>query len=202
MGSGSGLGMAMIKLILLVANGVFFLTDFILAILFYVYVVRGGLGMKGAIGIIQYSLIGAALVFLFGIFITLKRKFILLKLYTLILAVFVVAQIGVVGLFLIDKEMAAPYAEPVYNNVCYAAVHAEHDAMTNDKAAERRSKLVGKIWLLHTCSALLRCKCVGASCSYRTAANRSSELTNGFAMLTYDAMRQCWNVDPGGNCEA
>ena len=87
-------------------------------------------------------------------------------------------------------------------SVQHVHVHVEHDAMTNNKAAERRSKLVGKIWLLHTCSALLRCKCVGASCSYRTAANRSSELTNGFAMLTYDAMRQCWNVDPGGNCEA
>ena len=61
-------------------------------------------------------------------------------------------------------------------------VHAEHDAMTNDKAAERRSKLVGKIWLLHTCSALLRCKCVGASCSYPTAANGSSWRMNGFAM--------------------
>ena len=84
-----------------------------------------------------------------------------------------------------------------------ARVHVEHDAMTNNKAAERRSKLVGKIWLLHTCSALLRCKCVGASCSYRTAANRSSWRMNGFAMLMYDTMRQCWNsVGPGGNCAA
>ena len=71
-------------------------------------------------------------------------------------------------------------------SVQHVHVHAEHDAMTNDKAAERRSKLVGKIWLLHTCSALLRCKCVGASCSYPTAANRSSWRTNGFAMLMYD----------------
>ena len=46
------------------------------------------------------------------------------------------------------------------------------------------SKLVGKWLLLHTCSALRRCKCVGASCSYPTAANRSSELTNGFAIKT------------------
>ena len=71
-------------------------------------------------------------------------------------------------------------------SVQHVHVNAEHDAMTNDKAAERRSKLVGKIWLLHTCSALLRCKCVGASCSYPTAANRSSWRTNGFAMLTYN----------------
>jgi hypothetical protein len=85
--------------------------------------------------------------------------------------------------------------------VQHVHVHAEHDAMTKPLNTTC-SKLVGKWLLLHTCSALLRCKCVGASCSYPTAANRSSELTNGFAMLTYDAMRQCWNVDPGGNCEA
>ena len=71
---------------------------------------------------------------------------------------------------------------PPMPSVQHVHVNAEHDAMTNDKAAERRSKLVGKIWLLHTCSALLRCKCVGASCSYPTAANGSSWRMNGFAM--------------------
>ena len=108
---------------------------------------------------------------------------------------------GVRGAIAAGLQHASKSSTPM-PSVQHVHVHAEHDAMTNDKAAERRSKLVGKIWLLHTCSALLRCKCVGASCSYRTAANRSSWRMNGFAMLMYDAMRQCWNVDPGGNCEA
>ena len=80
-------------------------------------------------------------------------------------------------------------------------MHAEHNAMTKPLNTTC-SKLVENWLLLQTCNALLRCKCVGASCSYRTAANRSSWRMNGFAMLMYDAMRQCWNVDPGGNCEA
>ena len=51
-------------------------------------------------------------------------------------------------------------------------MHAEHNAMTKPLNATQQ---VGgkKVVLLHTCSALLR-KCVGASCSYPTAANRSS----------------------------
>ena len=86
-----------------------------------------------------------------------------------------------------------------------AAAHVEHLDHNADRAARIRargarrhdkkplnntcSKLVGKWLLLHTCSALRRCKCVGASCSYPTAANRSSELTNGFAIknMMYDA---------------
>ena len=85
--------------------------------------------------------------------------------------------------------------------VQHVHVHAEHDAMTKPLNTTC-SKWVEKWLRLHTCSVLLRCKCVDASCSYPTAAKRSSWRTNGFAMLTYDAKRQCWNVGPGGNCAA
>ena len=53
--------------------------------------------------------------------------------------------------------------------VQHVHVHAEHDAMTKPLNTTG-SKLVGKWLLLHTCSVLLRCKCVDASCSYPTAA--------------------------------
>ena len=46
--------------------------------------------------------------------------------------------------------------------VQYVHVHAEHDAMTKPLNSTC-SKLVEKWLLHHTCSALLRCKCVGAS---------------------------------------
>ena len=67
---------------------------------------------------------------------------------------------GVRGAIAAGLQHASKSSTPM-PSVQHVHVHAEHDAMTNDKAAERRSKLVGKIWLLHTCSALLRCKCVG-----------------------------------------
>ena len=67
------------------------LANFIMTIAFFVK-----LTLKGASGIvlvIQLTLLALTIIFAFGLWITCKRKFILLKIYTVVLSAFVVVQI-------------------------------------------------------------------------------------------------------------
>ena len=153
MGSGAGLGLAMVKLILLVSNAAFFLVNLLLAIVFGWKVVAVTT-FTGVIQIIQLSLIGLCFVFLFGVIITVKRKFFLLKLYTVILGVFVIAQIGAVSMFFIDPDLSDQFAGPVYSNLCDAVIQAE-DGVAN--VGSRVSAVAGKVPWICCCPTQERC---------------------------------------------
>jgi len=68
---------------------------------------------SGIVLIIQFTLLGMTVVFAFGLWITCKRKFLLLKLYTIVLAAFVGVQIFAV----IMLAMGSAETEDIANTV-------------------------------------------------------------------------------------
>ena len=112
-----GLGLALVKLLLGVANLVFFLVNLVTSILF-AYEVTAKTGMEGVLMIIQLALIGICLVFLFGLWITWKSKYTLLKIYTLLLAAFVVAQVLAVGYDATGGAEADTVLDPLTESLC------------------------------------------------------------------------------------
>eukprot|EP01043_Picozoa_sp_COSAG02_P059952 COSAG02_NODE_7738_length_2868_cov_2.198989_1_plen_232_part_00 len=67
------------------------LANFIMSIVFFYYLTWNS--PEGIVVVIQLTLVALTFVFGFGLWITCKRKFILLKIYTVVLAAFVVVQI-------------------------------------------------------------------------------------------------------------
>ena len=66
--------------------------NFVLAILF-AYAITSNSYQSGTVVIMQSTLVALTLVFAFGLWITCKRKFFLLKIYSLVLLAFVVVQV-------------------------------------------------------------------------------------------------------------
>ena len=85
--------------------------NFALTIVFGWEVTR--VAQSGIVLIIQFTLLGMTVVFAFGLWITCKRKFLLLKLYTIILAAFVGVQIFAV----IMLAMGSAETEDIANTV-------------------------------------------------------------------------------------
>ena len=69
------------------------LANFIMTIAFAIDITAAMVDPPAIVLIIQLTLLAMTVVFGFGLWITCKRKFILLKIYTLVLAAFVVVQI-------------------------------------------------------------------------------------------------------------
>ncbi len=67
------------------------LANFIMSIAFFYYLTLNS--PEGIVVVIQLTLLALTFVFGFGLWITCKRKFVLLKIYTVVLAAFVVVQI-------------------------------------------------------------------------------------------------------------
>jgi CDP-diglyceride synthetase len=88
---------AILKLLLMVFNLVFFLVNLIMTILFawkVTYPVSQG-DMALSVLVIQLSLVGLTILFAFGLWVTIKRKFLLLKLFSIVLGIFIAAQVCV-----------------------------------------------------------------------------------------------------------
>ena len=85
--------------------------NFALTIVFGWEVTR--VAQSGIVLIIQFTLLGMTVVFAFGLWITCKRKFLLLKLYTIVLAAFVGVQIFAV----IMLAMGSAETEDIANTV-------------------------------------------------------------------------------------
>ena len=89
--------------------------NFALTIVFGWEVTR--VAQSGIVLIIQFTLLGMTVVFAFGLWITCKRKFLLLKLYTIVLAAFVGVQIFAVIMLAMGSAETEDIANTVFEQV-------------------------------------------------------------------------------------
>lgn len=125
-------GIAILKLLLMVFNFVFCIVNFIMTILFFWKVtlpVSDG-DMPVSILAIQFSLLGLTILFIFGLWVTVKRKFVLLKCFSILLAIFIAAQVAAAALLLAGQ--GKDIFTDVVNNFC----HLSHTSGTS-KADEK-----------------------------------------------------------------
>ena len=88
------------------------LANFILSIVFCYSYIQLGIDFSGIVIVVQLTLVALTFVFGFGLWITCKRKFILLKLYTVVLFAFVVLQMIALVAVAIGAGNSEEYAHP------------------------------------------------------------------------------------------
>jgi len=163
---------AILKLLLMVFNLVFFLINFIMTILFAVkvtYPVSQG-NMVTSVLAIQLSLVGLTVLFAFGLWVTFKRKFLLLKLFSIVLSIFIAAQ--VVSASLLFSGQGTDIFAEVIKNVCSGA----HSSLGTAKAG---AKVGDALWVC----------CCPASCDIPLGKPTASGITSG-DMIRCDMRQQ------------
>jgi hypothetical protein len=124
---------AVLKLVLAVSNLAFVLVNLVLAVTFGYYVTRLAHSSTSVL-VIQLTLVGMVFVFAGGLYITVKRKFLLLKVYSIVLAAFVVLQV----LSVVDLASggAKEVFETVVGDMCATAKGAAMDSGSGALSAE------------------------------------------------------------------
>jgi hypothetical protein len=114
------------------------LANFIMSIAFFYYLTWNS--PEGIVVIIQLTLVALTFVFGFGLWITCKRKFILLKVYTVVLAAFVVVQIiALVALATGSWDECAP------TSLCQCLVRSELRSPGAGCVCRMGSQIVGRM---------------------------------------------------------